>query len=210
MGDVAHERIIDLYQRTAHSFDEARSRTLFEAPWLDGFLAELPERPRVLDIGCGSGEPIAQYLIERGASVTGVDAAEPMIELCRKRFPDHEWLVADMRTLDLGRQFDGVIAWHSAFHLRPREQRRMFARYAAHLVPGGALMFTSGPEHGERIGEWQGEPLYSASLAPDEYRALLARNGFTLLDHRLEDETCGGATVWLAQMIPASGLDGSA
>ena len=207
---MAHERIIDLYQRTAQAFDAARSRTLFESPWLDRFIALLPSAPEVLDVGCGSGEPIAAYLIGHGARMTGIDAAEPMIELCRQRFPDHEWIVADMRTLDLGRSFDGLIAWHSAFHLTPEDQRQMFPRYAAHLCPGGAFMFTSGPEHGELLGEWQGEPLYSASLAPNEYHALLADNGFRLVDHRLNDEVCGGATVWLAQMIPASGLDGSA
>ncbi len=207
---MAHERIIDLYRRTASAFDRARSRTLFEAPWLDRFLALLPKNPRVLDIGCGSGEPIAAYLIAQGARVTGIDAAEPMVALCKRRFPDHEWIVADMRTFDLARKFDGVIAWHSVFHLTPGDQRQMFPRYAKHLSHGGALMFTSGPEHGEILGEWEGEPLYSASLAPDEYCALLADNGFTIVAQRLNDESCGGATVWLAQMIPASGLDGSA
>lgn len=207
---MAHERIIDIYQRTAPAFDLARSRTLFEAPWLDQFMALLPTKPRVLDIGCGSGEPIAGYLIGNGARMTGIDAAEPMIALCRQRFPDHEWIVGDMRALDLGHSFDGLIAWHSAFHLTPDDQRGMFPRYAAHLSGGGALMFTSGPEHGELLGEWEDEPLYSASLAPNEYRALLADNGFTLVDHRLTDEGCGGATVWLAQMSPAKGLDGSA
>ena len=42
----------------------------------------------------------------------------------------------------------------------------MFPRFAAHAQPGAPLMFTSGSEAGEAIGEWQGEPLYHASLEP--------------------------------------------
>jgi len=64
----------------------------------------------VLDIGCGMGEPIGRYLVEAGLAVTGVDSSASLIAMCRERFPDHEWLVADMRTLGLGRRFDGLLA----------------------------------------------------------------------------------------------------
>lgn len=57
-----------------------------------------------------------------------------------------------MRGLDLGREFDGVIAWHSAIHLTPEAQRGMFAVYRRHVRPGGVLMFTSAPEGGELVG----------------------------------------------------------
>jgi hypothetical protein len=105
-----------------------------------------------------------------------------------------------MRTLDLGRRFDGLLAWHSFFHLHPEDQRPMFARFAAHARPGAALMFTSGWSHGEAIGRWQGEPLYHGSLAAEDYSRLLVENGFAILDHRVRDPECGDATVWLARM----------
>ncbi len=74
----------------------------------------------MLDLGCGCGVPIARYLIERRCRVTGVDAASAMITMCEERFPENEWLVADMRTLALKRTFNGIIAWDSFFHhLRP-------------------------------------------------------------------------------------------
>lgn len=53
------ERIIDLYRRHAPAWGRARGRSLFEKTWLDRFLALLPARGSILDIGCGSGEPIA-------------------------------------------------------------------------------------------------------------------------------------------------------
>jgi trans-aconitate methyltransferase len=152
----------------------------------------------VLDIGCGMGEPVARWFIERGYRLTGVDSAPSLIAMARQRFPDEEWIVGDMRSLDLGRRFEGVLAWHSFFHLSPDDQRPMFARFAAHAGPGAPLMFTSGPEHGTAIGEWMGEPLYHGSLAPEDYGALLAANGFTIADHRVRDPECGESTIWLA------------
>ena len=195
----ASERIVSLYDDNAVAWDRQRGRDLFERPWLERFAALVPEGGSVLDLGCGSGEPIARWLVERGFAVMGVDSSPALIGLCRTRFPDHEWIVADMRALDLARRFDGLLAWHSAFHLTADDQRALFPRYAAHARPGAALMFTAGPEAGEAIGEWQSEPLYHASLDPAEYESLLAVNGFTIVERRLRDPDCEGATVWLAR-----------
>lgn len=194
----ASDRIIGLYEDNAAAWDRMRGRDLHEALWLDRFLGHVPAGGSILDIGCGMGEPIARYFIERGYQVTGVDSSPSLVAMARKRFPGQEWHVADMRMLDLGRRFDGLIAWHSLFHLSPDDQRPLFARFAAHARPGTPLIFTSGPEHGEEIGEWLGEPLYHGSLGPDEYEALLAAAGFEGVTHGARDPDCGAATVWLA------------
>jgi SAM-dependent methyltransferase len=194
-----HERVIDLYDRNAAAWDRQRGRELVERPWLERFVGLLPEGGGVLDVGCGTAEPIGRYLIEGGFSLTGIDASPAMIEVCRGRLPRAEWVVADMRELSLGRRFDGLIAWHSFFHLRPADQRPVLQRFAEHLSPGGALMFTSGPAHGESMGQWHGEPLYHGSLDPEEYRTLLERNGLTVVAHRPRDPDCGDATVWIAR-----------
>ncbi|NJC40736.1 SAM-dependent methyltransferase [Brevundimonas alba] len=197
--DGPADEVIDLYSRRALDWDADRGKALIEKPWLDAFLAEIPPEGSILDLGCGSGEPIARYLIEQGRRITGVDAAPGLIDLCRRRFPGHDWRVGDMRGLDLGRTFDGLIAWHSAFHLRPEDQSALFAVYARHVAPGGVLMFTSGTEEGEVVGAWRGEPLYHGSLSAAEYRRALDAAGFDLLQNRIDDAETGGATVWLAR-----------
>jgi SAM-dependent methyltransferase len=194
--------IIDLYQRKAQDWIESRARSgLFEKPWLDRFRALLPPAGPVLDLGCGSAEPMARYLIELGHAVIGVDSSPAMIDVCRRHFPAQEWLVADMRKLSLQRQFSGILAWDSFFHLCHDDQRRMFPVFRAHAAPNAALMFTSGPADGEAIGSFGGEPLYHASLDAAEYRSLLDRNGFRVVAHVVEDADCGGHTIWLAQRI---------
>lgn len=119
--------------------------------------------------------------------------------MCRDLLPEHDWLVADMRGLIIGATFDGILAWDSFFHLTDDDQRRMFETFKSHSHQGTALMFTSGPEHGEALGSYRGEDLYHASLSPEEYRVLLASAGFEVVAHKAEDPHCGGHTVWLAQ-----------
>jgi hypothetical protein len=75
----------------------------------------------------------------------------------------------------------------------------MFPVFRRHAAPGTTLLFTSGPAQGVAIGEYHGSPLYHASLDAAEYRDLLAANGFTVIAHVVEDPTCGGHTIWLAQ-----------
>ena len=194
-----HERIIGLYEETAAAWDEARGTKLGEREWIDAFAALVPPGGNILDLGCGGGQPVSRHLIESGFKVTGLDSSPTLIGMCRKRFPEQEWLVGDMRTLDLGRRFDGLLAWHSFFHLEFDDQRAMFPRFAAHAAPRALLLFTSGPIHGEAIGEWQSEPLYHASLSQEEYRSHLEANGFEVLSFRAGEPLAPGPSVWLAR-----------
>jgi hypothetical protein len=195
----AADRIIDLYQRHAQAWANDRGNRLFETVWLDRFLALVPPGAAVLDIGCGSAEPIGRYFIEKGYDVVGVDSSPALIDICGGHFPDQEWIVADMRTLSLARAFGGLLAWDSSFHLCPEDQRRMFPIFGRHAAAHAALMFTSGPSHGESIGTYRGEPLYHASLDEVEYRSLLNEQDFDVVSHIVEDPGCGHHTIWLAQ-----------
>jgi SAM-dependent methyltransferase len=196
------DRIIDLYERNVKNYiADRRGVGWDESAWLDRFTALLPQDATILDIGCGSGEPIARYLIDRNFTVEGVDASPALISVCRARFPKQCWHVTDMRNLALGRTFQGLLAWDSFFHLAHEDQRRMFPIFRQHAASGAALMFTSGTSHGVAMGTYHGEPLYHASLAPEEYHVLLEANGFRVEAHVTEDPHCGRHTIWLAQSV---------
>lgn len=196
---AAAASIVGLYWRHGVAWAADRGDRLMEQAWLDRFMALIPDGSPILDLGCGSGKPIARYLLGRGHAVTGVDTAPALLALCRAMAPLETWLEADMRTLDLHRRFAGILAWDSFFHLCHDDQRRMFAVFARHAAPGAALMFTSGPSHGVALGTLRGETLYHASLGPAEYRTLLSDAGFSVIAHAAEDPACGGHTIWLAQ-----------
>ncbi len=200
--EAAAEAIFDLYSR--HADDWARMRdgplNADESPHLERFAAALPEGSEVLDLGCGSGRPIADWLIGQGFRLTGVDTSPGLIARCRAAFPEHEWRVADMRGLDLDRRADGVLAWFSSFHLTAEAQAGMAAVYARHLRPGGVLMFIGGPRRGVAVGSWMGEPLHHASLNPSEYRAGLEAAGLVEIEQApLKPGSDDPARVWTAR-----------
>ena len=194
------DRIIGHYEKHARNWDADRRNSGWnDKVWHDRFIAALPSGGTVLDLGCGSGSPVALHMVESRLHVTGVDASPTLISLCRDRLPDQEWIVADMRPLALGRQFAGVLAWDSYFHLRRDDQRAMFEVFAAHATRSAILMFNTGPAYGEGIGCYRGDPLYHASLDAAEYEKLLSASGFEVVDHVIEDRQAGGRTVWIAR-----------
>lgn len=204
MTHPAAARIVGLYQDRAADWIRDRGVDLHrqeggpdEAAWLDRFVAGLDADTgagaSVLDVGCGSGWPIGAALLAHGLQVTGLDTSPALIAHARETLPAGSWDTGDMREALPERLFDGVLAWHSLFHLSPDDQTRVLPRLAGRVAEGGRLMFTSGPSHGETLGEWRGEPLYHGSLAPESYRALLAEAGLTVAAD-------GASTgVWLAR-----------
>ncbi|MGJ5178067.1 class I SAM-dependent DNA methyltransferase [Bradyrhizobium oligotrophicum] len=196
-GIVAH------YERHALAWDcDRRAAAWTDKAPIERFLACLRPGATVLDLGCGGGVPVAAHIAAQGFVVTGVDSSPTMITLCRTRMPDHEWIVADMRSFTSDRRFDGVLAWDSFFHLGHDDQRRMFPIFAACTASGGILMFNAGPAHGEAIGSYRGDPLYHASLDPSEYEALLSENGFELIAHSIGDPAKGERSFWIARRSP--------
>ncbi len=193
------EETLDVYERQAAVYDAQRGRSLFEARWLARFAAALPPKARVLDLGCGAGEPIARWFIAEGFRLTGVDFSPAMLDIARARWPDGDWRQADMRALDLGESFDGIIAWNSFFHLPRADQPDALARMAEHLVPGGALLVTVGPGNGEVAGTVGGEPVFHASLSPAEYATCLERNGLRLTGFLAEDPETNQHSVLMAR-----------
>ncbi|MEM6385569.1 MAG: class I SAM-dependent methyltransferase [Pseudomonadota bacterium] len=189
----------DIYDRQAEAFDAERSRAFFEARWLARFGDGLPRGGRVLDLGCGTGEPVAAWLINEGFQLTGIDFSSKMLEIARRRWPEVDWREGDMRDLALEDRFDGIIAWHSFFHLTPAEQRQTLPRIADHLAPDGRLLVTVGPRAGEVTGTVGGETVYHASLSPAEYAVALEDCGLTMTNFVAEDPACRGTSLVMAK-----------
>jgi SAM-dependent methyltransferase len=116
-----------------------------EARRVDALLAGLDRRPGdVLDAGCGTGR-VAVRLAELGHRVVGADLDDSMLAEARAARPDLDWRLVDLARLDLGRRFDLVVAAGNLWPLlTPGTHARVVARLAAHLRPGGLLVFGFG------------------------------------------------------------------
>lgn len=99
-----------------------------------------PGAGTLLDVACGTGAHLE--LLRRWYEVEGVDLSPEMLEVARARLGDVPLVVADMRTLDLGRQFDAVTCLFSAigYVTEPAEMLSTIQRLADHVAPGGVLI----------------------------------------------------------------------
>ncbi len=117
-----------------------------------GFLEKIFDRyaasppHTILDLGCGSGGH-AFELIRRGYQVTGVDRSKQMLALANKKAlqigVSVEFLLADIRSLELERTFDAVTAMFAVMSYQTSNKDLVMALQAArrHLRPGGLFVF---------------------------------------------------------------------
>jgi ubiquinone/menaquinone biosynthesis C-methylase UbiE len=111
-----------------------------------------------LDIGCGTGRLVLDYLQE-GIDVDGVDNSPEMLAICRAKADkmnlSPNLYEQSMETLDLPRTYRTIVAPSSALQLLTdkAEARAALGRFFAHLQPGGAFVTPF-------FFDWQeGEPL---------------------------------------------------
>jgi SAM-dependent methyltransferase len=150
-----YDQIAEIYLRR---FGDSSVRQF----WLDQLIARLPAGAHVLDLGCGSGLPVARDLQDRGFVVTGVDASSRQIELARGNVPGATFIQADMMSAEFAAaSFGAVTAFYSITHT-PRDQHpALFQRIANWLQPGGILIASLGADAAaDWTGEWLGTEMY--------------------------------------------------
>jgi SAM-dependent methyltransferase len=113
--------------------------------WLAALQDRLPERARVLDLGCGNGIPVAKTLAGAGYDVTGVDLSDVQVERARRLVPGATFRRADATEVTFpDRSFDAVVCLYALIHMPLDRQPPLLARIAGWLRPGGWLLATTG------------------------------------------------------------------
>ncbi|MCY3782299.1 MAG: class I SAM-dependent methyltransferase [Chloroflexi bacterium] len=170
------------YDACARAYHESRKA---QAPTeIRGLLERLEDGAAVLDVGCGSGVPIAKSLAERHR-VTGVDVSGKMVRLARRQVPSGDFRCADVvSTTFEPSSFDAVVALYSIFHIPREAQLALFRRLHRWLKAGGYLLCTLShhSEPGYTEGDFHGVTMYWSNYGLGEYLGTLANSGFVVLE----------------------------
>ncbi|MES2439382.1 MAG: class I SAM-dependent methyltransferase [Verrucomicrobiota bacterium] len=167
-----------------------------ETGYLSLLLDPLKPGASVLDLGCGTGQPIATHIASLGHRVTGVDGSAAMLDIARERLPAHRWIHALMQDVEFDEAFDAVVCWDSLFHLPRRFYAPVIGKIHRWLAPGGRLMVSSGGLVDDTPDGFTDtmfdHEFYYDSLSPVEMTAALEHAGFRIVLAEMCDLPDGG------------------
>ena len=134
--------VIEFFDRCAPSWDAGLIRSDRKINIiLDN--AGVREGSRVLDVACGTGVLIPDY-IRRGADVTGIDISPEMIKLAERKYAGTgvRFICGDIETADVGQGFDAIVVYNAFPHFPDPE--RLITHLSGLLTEGGVLTVAHG------------------------------------------------------------------
>lgn len=169
------------YDRAAERY--AASRDQFQnVADLERFIELLPSPATVLDVGCGSGVPVARYLVERGYDVIGIDVAPKQVDLAKELVPGGSFEVRNMLELKAGEyRVDGLVSFYAVFHTPRDRHAELLRRFASFVHPGGALLITMGAQEWEGTEtDWHGVEMFWSHFGAETNQRLVGEAGFEI------------------------------
>jgi streptomycin 6-kinase len=137
-----------MVEKNRQSYNQIADTWYQEREWhiekvvIDQAIKYIRSRGKILDVGCGSGKPIAEYLLSQGFDVYGVDISERQLHYAQQTIPkDNLWL-GDIRRLQIPSMFDAIICWFVLFHVHAHEHAPILKKFYDCLNPGGILLMT--------------------------------------------------------------------
>jgi SAM-dependent methyltransferase len=150
-------------------------------PEIEAIIAQLPPNGSVIDLGCGTGLPLAKLMSERGLKVFGVDSSRAMIGTFRQNLSAARAECCRMEDVEFpAGSFHAAIAWGSLFHLSIASQEAVIAKVGAWLKPDGIFLFTAAEEAGTASGPMNGVEFGYVSLERNRYKEVLEQAGMKL------------------------------
>lgn len=190
------------YDVVSLRYDEAYGAETKYHSLLVDLCGRVPTGGTVLDVGCGSGVPVARTLAAAGYRVTGIDISEVQIRRAREQVPQAEFIRADATTASFdAASFDAVVSFFALIHVPLTEQPPLLRKIAEWLRPGGCFVATMG--HGEWTGteeNWLGggAPMWWSHVDAATNREWITQAGLVVEHEEFIPEGDGGHALFRA------------
>ncbi|MGV2828368.1 class I SAM-dependent DNA methyltransferase [Myxosarcina sp. GI1(2024)] len=169
---------IEVYNRVAGIYSGQRSPSIGLTEILK-IVRRIGGELSILDLGCGTGFPIAVGIFDRSSYYMGVDSSGKMVDEFKKNVPGADCALGSMSSLSYpDDKFDLAFSFGSIFHLTPKEQKKLFTAVAKSVRIGGILVFTTGESEGYGTGKVCGEVIEHWSLGKSNYIQVLGNLGY--------------------------------
>ncbi len=141
-------------------------------------IAGIKKGAHVLDIGCGTGVLIGDYLARSVASVTAADLSPEMIKIAQEKFPcaNVQFICGDAQSYPFDRLFDNIMIYNAFPHFP--DPQGLIARLASLLKPGGTLTVAHGMSRAaiDRRHEGAAQHVSLGLMHEDSLAAIMAKH----------------------------------
>ncbi|WP_447006506.1 class I SAM-dependent methyltransferase [Saccharothrix isguenensis] len=176
----------ELFDAVGQGYEDAFGRPPAVDEAVRVLLERLPQHAKVLDVGSGTGRPVAEDLAAAGHDVLGVDVSATMVDIARHQVPRARFLHADVREWETeDASWDAVCAFFPFLQMTRDEVAAVLVRIARWLKPGGLLAMVTVPMDVEDLEvPFLGHTVRLTSFATPDLLDLVTRAGLTVLDTR--------------------------
>ncbi|WP_033289611.1 class I SAM-dependent DNA methyltransferase [Amycolatopsis jejuensis] len=178
----------ELFDAIGAGYEEAFGRPPMVAAAVRDLLAVLPPQARVLDVGSGTGRPVAADLAAAGHRVTGIDVSAEMVRIAREQVPGAEFVHADVREWESApATWNAVCAFFPFLQMTRAETGQVLASAARWLVSGGRFALVTVPADLEDVPvDFLGHQVRVTSFPADALAGLVRASGLEVTDTRAE------------------------
>lgn len=175
------------YEKAAKRYDAHRDQ-FDNLKYLKLFSKHVKKGRTILDVGCGGGKPVDEYLVNQGFAVNGIDISEAMLKLARKNVPQAFYEQKDMTKLQEGEYcVDGIVSFYAIFHTPKEQHQEILKQFASFLPNGGAILITMGAEAWEGSEEnFHGAKMYWSHFGADKNAELVKNAGFEIILNEID------------------------
>lgn len=167
---AGYDAIGDRYHAWSHA-DPSRIE------YVERLRDRLPAGSRVLELGCGPGDPATRLLAERHR-VVGVELSRGQLDLARAHAPGAALVQADMTRLSVREgSVDAIASFYAMGHLPSAAHAPLLTAFGRWLRPGGVLVTNIPLTPGDDTDEFLGVEMFFGGIGLEPSLAALAAGG---------------------------------
>lgn len=194
----------DDYDAIAEVYVNSYSEIDLYKPYIDEFVKSLSGK-NILDVGCGAGQ-FTNYFCELGFNAKGVDFSSGLLAIARKKYPNVEFLNADICEYDTSDLYDGIFTKDMLFHLPDEDIVKTLKSFRKMLKQNGkiCIIMDMPKEAGEQIFTEELDDnykIYYNYLTPEKLKALLKQADITINDVKIIKENDNASSYATGLMV---------
>ncbi|NLW48253.1 MAG: class I SAM-dependent methyltransferase [Firmicutes bacterium] len=183
-------KTIEGYNRCAGEFVAKHMDLGIYEQFVREFSNCLKEGSTILDLGCGPGN-IVKFLVnqDKGYKILGVDLSPKMLKIARQNVPTEQFIIGDIRHLQMERKFDAVIVSFCMIHLNDDEAIGLLGKTYDLLNAKGYLYlsFMSGGTPGFDKASFSDKEMYFNYFSPAKIEKELLNLGYAIISKHFHE-----------------------